>query len=42
LKSLLFNYMDEFLFRFSTEGICCKRAEIERLMLNPPSIVVKR
>lgn len=28
MKSLLFKYMDEFLFRFSTDGFCCKKATI--------------
>jgi SHS2 domain-containing protein len=28
LESLLFTYMDEFLFRFCTDGFCCVRVEI--------------
>jgi SHS2 domain-containing protein len=28
LKSLLFNYMDEMLFRFCTDGLCIRRLEV--------------
>ena len=28
MQSLLFAYMDEFLFRFSTDGFCCVKADI--------------
>ena len=28
MESLLFTYMDEFLFRFCTDGFCCVRVEI--------------
>ena len=30
LQSLLFNYMDELLFRFCTDGFCCARVDILR------------
>lgn len=29
MQSLLFAYLDELLFLFCTEGICCKRVSIQ-------------
>lgn len=37
LSSLLFAYLDEFLFRFSTEAFVVKRATILDLQRPPPS-----
>ena len=41
IHSLLFAYMDEFLFYFSTEGFCCKEAYILDLNKESFSLTVK-
>lgn len=35
MKSLLFNYLDEFLFRFSTEGFVTKEVKVLQLITDP-------
>lgn len=41
LYSLLFAYMDEFLYEFSTTGMCVTRAEISNMDLTTFEINVK-
>ena len=38
MESLLFKYLDELLFRFSTEGFCCSRISITSLSTSAYSI----
>ena len=41
LDSLLYAYLDEFLFRFSTDGFCCKDAKVLQLDRERFSITVQ-
>ena len=41
MHTLLFAFMDEFLFHFSTDGFCCKEAKIIQLDRKAFSITVK-
>jgi SHS2 domain-containing protein len=40
LKSLLFAYMEEFLFLYSTDGVCITNAEISDMDLGSYAITV--
>ena len=39
LSSLLYNYLDELLFRFCTDGFCCKYIKILELNKDPFRII---
>ena len=41
LHSLLYAYLDEFLYRFSTDGFCCKEAKVLHLNKESFSITVR-
>ena len=41
LHALLYAYMDEILFRFSTDNYCIKKSEIIEFTRNPYSITIK-
>lgn len=41
MDTLLFAYMDEFLFYFSTESFCCKEVEIVEFDRVEFSVVVR-